>query len=190
MATPRSSHLGQWRGPNTSALAIGPRSAAGRKRSSWNSFRHGLAAGVTAAAERIKYIERLARKIAGARTDIVTLDHARTLAQAEFDLAQIRRAKVALISRLMAFGELDMLDDSQWLSYGKLFLRRLKRGECILPERVETLAMPTTEPERTAEAIRRALPELVKFDRYERRAAARRARSLHIFMDDKKGKTI
>jgi hypothetical protein len=38
------------------------------------------------------------------------------------------------------------------------------------------------KPERTAEAIRRALPELVKFDRYESRAAARRDRAvLEIF---------
>ena len=170
--------------------STGPRSAAGRKRSSWNSFRHGLTAGVTATAERTKYIEQLARKIAGATTDIVTLECARTIAQAEFDLAQIRRAKVALISRLMAFGELDMGDESQWLSYGKLFLRGFTRGECILPERIETPAMPTAEPERTAEAIRRALPELIKLDRYERRAAARCARGLHTFLDHERDKTI
>jgi len=58
--------------------STGPRSPAGRKRSSWNSFRHGLTAGLTAAAERIKYIERLTRKIAGASTDIVTLERADT----------------------------------------------------------------------------------------------------------------
>jgi hypothetical protein len=34
--------------------------------------------------------------------------------------------------------------------------------------------MPSSEPDRTAEAIRRALPELLKLDRYERSAAARR----------------
>ena len=38
--------------------------------------------------------------------------------------------------------------------------------------------MPTEEPERTAEALRRALPELVKLDRYETRAAARRDRAI------------
>ena len=34
--------------------------------------------------------------------------------------------------------------------------------------------MPTQEPERSAEAIRRALPELTKLNRYESRAATRR----------------
>jgi hypothetical protein len=66
--------------------STGPRSRAGRKRSSRNSFRHGLAAGVITNAERIKWIERLARKIAGDGADIVTLEWARTIAQAEFEL--------------------------------------------------------------------------------------------------------
>ena len=38
--------------------------------------------------------------------------------------------------------------------------------------------MPTEEPERTAEAVRRALPELAKLDRYESRAVARRDRAI------------
>jgi hypothetical protein len=38
--------------------------------------------------------------------------------------------------------------------------------------------MPVTEPERTAETVRRALPELIKLERYERRAAAKRDRSM------------
>ena len=48
-----------------------------------------------------------------------------------------------------------------------------------IPEPVDPLAtMPTQEPGRTAEAIRRALPELLKLDRYESRAAARRDRAI------------
>jgi hypothetical protein len=39
-------------------------------------------------------------------------------------------------------------------------------------------ATPSEESERSAEAIRRALPELIKVDRYEKRAAARRDRAL------------
>jgi hypothetical protein len=48
-----------------------------------------------------------------------------------------------------------------------------------MPEPVAPLAtMPNKEPERTAEAIRRALPELRKLDRYESRAVARRDRAI------------
>ena len=38
--------------------------------------------------------------------------------------------------------------------------------------------MPLQEPERSAEAIRRSLPELLKLDRYERRATSRRDRAV------------
>jgi len=38
----------------------------------------------------------------------------------------------------------------------------------------EAPAMPAAEPERSAEAIRRALPDLLKLERYEQRARRRR----------------
>ena len=161
--------------------STGPRSSAGRNRSRRNSYRHGLAAGVTLNAERFKHIERLARKIAGDSTDVLTVERARTLAQAEYELALIRQAKVALISRVMAFGAFETQDSTEPKEVRRL-IRALKRGEFVVPERVEIAAMPTIEPERTAEAIRRALPELIKLDRYERRATARRARAMHILL--------
>jgi hypothetical protein len=93
-------------------------------------------------------LETLARKIAGNAVDAITLERAREIAQAEFDLARVRRAKVALIESARA---------------------------CAAADRPP---MPPQDPDRSAEAIRRALPELRKLDRYERRAAARRDRAL------------
>jgi len=165
--------------------STGPRSSAGRNRSRRNSYRHGLAAGVTLNAGRIKHIERLARKIAGNSSDVLAVECARTLAQAEHELAQIRHAKVALISRVIAFGAFETPDAVEPIQVTRL-IKALKRGELVVPERVEIPAMPPTEPERTDEAIRRALPELIRLDRYERRAATRRARAMHIFLDYKK----
>ena len=90
----------------------------------------------------------------------------------------------------MAFGGFETPDDNlQSSGQVRRFLCVLKRGEPILPERIETSAMPTTDPERTAEAIRRALPQLIKLDRYERRAGARRARAMRIFLDGKRDQT-
>ena len=43
-------------------------------------------------------------------------------------------------------------------------------------------AMPTEEPARTTEAVRRALPDLLRLNRYERRAAARRDRAIRRLM--------
>ena len=169
--------------------STGPRSGAGRKRSGRNSFRHGLAAAATATAERIKHIEHLARNIAGGSTDVVTLECARTIAQAEFDLGQIRRAQAALISHVMAFGEVKRPPASHLIRESKRFLRAFDRGEPVHFEGLEPQAMPKTEPERTAEAIRRALPELIMLDRYERRAAGRRARALRRFLECKNTKS-
>jgi hypothetical protein len=39
-------------------------------------------------------------------------------------------------------------------------------------------AMPSEEPERTAEAVRRALPDLLRLQRYESRAVTRRDRAI------------
>ena len=168
--------------------STGPRSGAGRKRSGRNSFRHGLAAAATATAERSKRIERLARNIAGASIDVVTLECARTIAEAEFDLAQIRRAQVELISHVMAFGEAKRSPTSHVVREVNRALRALDRGELVRFDGLEPPALPTKEPERTAEAMRRALPELIMLDRYERRAAGRRARALRRFLECKNTK--
>jgi hypothetical protein len=162
--------------------STGPRSSAGRNRSRRNSYWHGLAASGTLNAERFKHIERLARKIAGNSTDVMTVERARTLAQAEYELALIRQAKVALISRVMAFGAFETPDAVE-PNQVKRLITGLKRGEFVVPERAEIPGMPATEPERTAEAIRRALPELIKLERYERRAAARRDRAMQTFAE-------
>ncbi len=50
--------------------------------------------------------------------------------------------------------------------------------------------MPTDEPARTAEAVRRALPELVKLNRYESRAVARRDRALRADRQNEIGAAI
>jgi hypothetical protein len=91
--------------------------------------------------------ERLARTpwpIACWASSGITLDYARAVAQAEFDLAHVRQIKVAMIERMRSFGEIDASD---------------------------------------AEAVRGALPELLNLDRYERRAAARRDRSVLAIID-------
>jgi hypothetical protein len=38
--------------------------------------------------------------------------------------------------------------------------------------------MPAQEPERTAEAVRRVLPELIRLNRYESRAVSQRDRAI------------
>src|SRR5262245_49686684 len=66
----------------------------------------------------------------------------------------------------------------------KRFFNALDRGRLIVPKPIDALAtMPSQEPDRSAEAVRRVLPELRKLERYERRAAARRDRGVLHFFD-------
>jgi hypothetical protein len=151
--------------------STGPRSGAGRKRASRNAYRHGLTLSITSTAAFAKQLDKLARKIAGNTDDAITLERAREIAQAELELARVRRAKVALIERASAFGELDPPQIR--------LLNAFDRGRLIVPKPIDALAtMPSQEPDRSAEAVRRVLPELRKLHRYERRAAARRDRAV------------
>jgi hypothetical protein len=91
-------------------------------------------------------------------------------------LIRLGRIKVALIERVSAIGTLDRPVYENVRGVRKV-LDMIGRGE--LPQRIDPLAtMPPRELERTAEALRRALPELTKLDRYESRAAARRDKAL------------
>ena len=162
--------------------STGPRSGAGRKRASRNAYRHGLTLNISSTAAFAKQLDRLARKIAGDTEDEIVLERARAFAQAELELARARRAKIALIERASAFGELD----SPQLTATRIgHLNALLRGRETKP--IDgSAAMPSQEPERSAEAVRRVLPELRKLDRYERRAAAQRDRAVLELSDRRK----
>jgi hypothetical protein len=121
--------------------------------------------------ELAEAIERLARKIAGDNADAMTLAEARAAARAQFDRTRIRQVRVALIEMMSGVGQFESGRHVETRGKGKQLRDRSKPGTGTPSETVEASApMPATELERTAEAIRRALPELLKLDRYERRA--------------------
>ena len=166
--------------------STGPRSTAGKSRARRNAYRHGLSATNASTAESIKWIDRLARKIAGDTKDPIILEHARTAAHAEFDLAKVRHLKVALIDRLRAFGDFAA---PQFVYPPHLSPKLVETMYEIdyFPMSIDAAStMPTTEPERTAEAVRRALPQLRKLDRYEQRAAVRRRQALAVVLERRK----
>jgi hypothetical protein len=157
--------------------STGPRSGAGRKRASRNAYRYGLTLNITSAAFA-KQLDKLVREIAGDSKDAIVLERARAIAQAELDLARVRRAKVSLIERASAFGELDPPQAFSAVTQIKRFFNALDRGKPILPKPSDSSAtMLSQEPDRSAEAVRRVLPDLRKLERYERRSAARRDRA-------------
>jgi len=159
--------------------SAGPRSGAGKKRASRNAYRHGLTSRIPSTAAVAKQLDKLVRKIAGNTEDAIVLERARAIAQAELELARVRRAKVALIERASTFGELDPPRSFTSVTRVIRFLNAFYPGRVALPKPLDSSAtMPRQEPDRSAEAVRRVLPELRKLDRYERRAAAQRERAV------------
>jgi hypothetical protein len=153
--------------------STGPRSGAGKKRTSRNAYRHGLTLNVTSTAAFAKQLDKLARKIADGTEDAIVLERARAVAQAELELSRVRQAKVALIERVSAFGELD--PPQRTVAQMIRLLDAIDRGRFIVPKPLDASAtMPSQEPDRSAEAVRRVLPDLRKLDRYEHRATLRR----------------
>jgi hypothetical protein len=137
--------------------STGPRSASGKKRASHNAVRYGLTLRLSGA-EFLRQIDIRARQIAGNIADQIALESARDAAEAELELDRINRLKVALIERVAAFG-------------------KLKISEPVDP----LPPMPAEEPARSAEAVRRILPELLRLQRYESRAVTRRDRAIRAF---------
>jgi hypothetical protein len=160
--------------------STGPRSGAGMKRAGRNAYRHGLTLGITSTAALAKLLDKLACKIAGDTKDPILLERARAVAQAQLDLARVRQAKVALIERASAFGALDPPRILSSVTRIIRFLHALDPSRVILPKPFDASATMPQESERSAEAIRRVLPELRRLERYERRAAARRDRAVSL----------
>jgi hypothetical protein len=174
--------------------STGPRSPAGRKRASTNAYRHGLAARFVPNPEFAVAVERLAHEIAGNSDSLIVLAHARSAAEATLELDRVRCIKVALIQRVAALGALHsahpITDQSHdrgigrarglaWTRHPLIENFDLLAARFKQPMQIEPPApLPAHEPARSAEALRRVLPELCKLERYERRAVSRRDRAL------------
>jgi hypothetical protein len=75
----------------------GPQSELGRRKSSKNSRRHGLAIPITKDPIFNSGIEDLSQKIAGGISDPIRLDLSRAVAEAQSDLMRIRQARVDIL---------------------------------------------------------------------------------------------
>jgi hypothetical protein len=159
--------------------STGPRSSAGKRRARRNSYRHGLSVGAAERPGCAEDVERLAGKIAGAGADAMVLEQARSVAQAQIDLIQIRRMRTSLIQRMAEFGVLEVPEALGTSRDFKRILKSIVSGvPCDLTIPIPPApSLPSSEPDRTAEVMKRVLPELLKLDRYERSATARRDRA-------------
>ena len=140
------------------------------RRSSGNALRHGLrrVTNTSGGAD----IEALARLLVGANEDEETLELARGAVLAHLDLLRIREVKRDLMERVYQLGMVDPPPRIRFRSADIRYLLSQPLDRPLRwPRRVNPSgAMPSGRDERAAEAMRRALPDLRKLDRYERRA--------------------
>jgi hypothetical protein len=161
--------------------STGPRSIAGKKRASRNANVHGLSG-----AAFTKQVEKLARKITGRTKDQIVLEYARLAAEAELELGRVRRVRLALIERASALGSLEapkyfptIKKELRWLIAMGVSIANNRDVRPPMPILQDPSAtMPTQEPHRGSEAVRRILPDLIKLDRYESRAVSRRDKAI------------
>ncbi|MET4040273.1 hypothetical protein ABIC03_001958 [Bradyrhizobium sp. RT6a] len=159
--------------------STGPRSRGGKTRVSQNAWRHGLSTPFQANAAQTKIIEKLAKQIAGPLQGRIAFELARAAAIAAFDLARVRQAKAQIIKSAPGFVEppptvTGSIEEARDL---KLALRRKASPPRPTPgDPWSTMSCDEAEP--PSEAVRRALPQLARLDRYEARAVARRDRAI------------
>jgi hypothetical protein len=104
-------------------------------------------------------IEELAGQIAGDSKNPIVLECARAAAEAHFDLCRVRHTRVAMIDHALG---------------------KIAAGATVQNREPDRTCWPASKQglARTAEAVRRLLPELQALNDYERRAWSRRESSL------------
>ena len=80
--------------------STGPKSRAGKARTSGNSRQHGLAARTTLDQERLEAVQQLAQEIADSLLGQIDLMHAISIAEAELDLRKARAVSNGLLASL------------------------------------------------------------------------------------------
>ena len=152
------------------ARSTGPGTREGKARASRNAYRHGLAVSVLKDPAISAEVERLARAIVVKRSAPYELLQARIIAEAEFDLLRVRRARTKMIDS--AAENLNASTDTE--DSGSRAFSPDDPGF----QAATSSPTPRSEVEIAPRALLRALPELEALERYERRAFSRRRRAI------------
>ena len=186
--------------------STGPRSKEGKKVVARNALRHGLAIPIDALPQYDPAIARLTKILAGPGAGSERRDLARQVAEAEFDVIRVRRARIALL-QVPLVEELHEQPRCSPNSDVETLLRLAKLvldpgGDPFRDEQAKAvrrridspikLGEPRPEPvkldgnEHFAAVIAARSSELQRIDRYERRALSRRKQAIRA-LDDLSG---
>ena len=81
--------------------STGPKTVAGKARAAQNAFRHGLNVPVRSDPLLAPEIEAMARRISGRYADDESMEGARRIAEAQFDLNRVRNRRRLLITQFL-----------------------------------------------------------------------------------------
>jgi hypothetical protein len=161
----------------------GPRSEAGKVRSSRNALRHGLNVSIWGDAALTSRAEALAQRIAGPKADAETMIWARVIAEAQFALERVRARRMRLLLEPKALLPSDLRKHLQLIEEIDAYMS----DEPACHDVRVVLKAPSTTP---VEADQRLIDnldgrnlEFARLERYERRALSRRKSAIRNFDD-------
>ena len=154
---------------NNAKRSTGPRTARGKLRAKLNAQRHGLATKQAALPE----VQSMAKAICGKGASRLQYEEALNVAESQFILQAVRDARLATIKRMMITTP---TPKEQVADSGEPLLEGEGQAGC------EEQSQENEEHENIVAAVVRALPELARYNRYERRALSRRRRAIRNFV--------
>jgi hypothetical protein len=138
--------------------STGPKTAQGRARSARNAFRHALSLSVYSDPLVSEEVETLAREIAGPDANAEIQDLARQIAEAQIDLRRVRCARHQFLTQTSAE------PPGAPLQAAEKFVTSVPEG-----------------PHKFATLLSQEAKQLLRMDRYERRALSRRKFAIRAF---------